>query len=192
MPADEPIALLDVATGAFAERLAAIGPDQWGQASTCAGWTVRDLVGHVLGGNAMAVALLDGASADEAMAYLAGLPVEDDAVAQFAANAAAQLDAFRSDGAAERVCHHPMGDMPGAQVAGFRIGDLTLHTWDLARSIGADESLPPDLVERVWADLSPMAEMISSIGLFGEGPSGTVADGAPLQQRLLDLAGRRP
>jgi len=184
--------LLEQATAAFADRLAAVTPDQWDQPSSCDGWTVRDLVGHVLGGNAMAVALLHGASADDAMVFLAGLPVEDDATAQFAANAAAQLDAFRADGASERICHHPMGDMPGAQVAGFRIGDLTLHTWDLAHSTGGDETLPAELVDRVWADLQPMAPMIGAIGLFGEGPSGTVADDAPLQTRLLDLAGRRP
>jgi len=188
----DPADLLEQATAAFAGRLAAVTSDQWDQPSSCDGWTVRDLVGHVLGGNAMTVALLHGASADEAMVFLAGLPVDDDAIAQFAANAAAQLDAFRADGASERICHHPMGDMPGAQVAGFRIGDLTLHTWDLAHSTGGDETLPAPLVERVWADLQPMAPMIGSIGLFGDGPTGTVADDAPLQTRLLDLAGRRP
>jgi uncharacterized protein (TIGR03083 family) len=88
----DPADLLEQATAAFAGRLAAVTSDQWDQPSSCDGWTVRDLVGHVLGGNAMAVALLHGASADDAMTYLAGLPVEDDAVAQFAANAAAQLD----------------------------------------------------------------------------------------------------
>ena len=34
-----------------------------------------------------------------------------------------------------------------AALAGFLIGDLLLHSWDLARSIGADEALPPDAVE---------------------------------------------
>ena len=37
-----------------------------------------------------------------------------------------------------------------------------------------------------------MAPIIGDIGVFGTGPSGTVADDAPLQQRLLDLSGRRP
>ena len=37
-----------------------------------------------------------------------------------------------------------------------------------------------------------MAPFIAEIGVFGSGPSGTVAEDAPLQQRLLDLTGRRP
>jgi uncharacterized protein (TIGR03086 family) len=191
MAAADPVELLEQATSTFADRLASVRTEQWDQHSNCDGWTVRDLVGHVLAGNAMSVALLDGASADDALEFIAGLPVDHDASAQFAANAAAQLDAFRAEGAAERICHHPMGDMPGAQVVGFRIGDLTLHAWDLARSTGGDERLPDVLVEQVWADLEPMASMISAIGLFGDGPSGTVPDDASLQTRLLDLAGRR-
>jgi hypothetical protein len=37
-----------------------------------------------------------------------------------------------------------------------------------------------------------MAPIIGQIGIFGEGPSGTVGEDAPLQERLLDLTGRRP
>jgi hypothetical protein len=35
-----------------------------------------------------------------------------------------------------------------------------------------------------------MAPHIRQIGVFGTGPSGTIPKEAPLQQRLLDLAGR--
>jgi hypothetical protein len=80
-------------------------------------------------------------------------------------------------------------DMPGAQL--FRIGGLTLHAWDLARA-SADENLDSELVEAVWAQLSPLAPFIAETGVFGVGPSGEVGEGAPLQVRLLDLSGRRP
>ena len=75
---------------------------------------------------------------------------------------------------------------------GFRTGDNLLHTWDLARAVGGDETLDPGAVEAVWAVLEPMAPMIPSIGVFGSGPSGSVGADAPLQTRLLDLSGRRP
>ena len=52
-------------------------------------------------------------------------------------------------------------DMPGAQPLGFRIGGLTLHAWDLARAVGGEETLDADLVEAVWAQLSPMTPFIA-------------------------------
>jgi len=83
-------------------------------------------------------------------------------------------------------------DMPGAQLLGFRIGDLALHTWDLARAIGGDEELDEGLTANVWETLEPMAPFIGEIGVFGTGPSGTVGSDAPLQTRLLGVTGRRP
>ncbi|MEZ5142306.1 MAG: TIGR03086 family metal-binding protein [Acidimicrobiales bacterium] len=183
---------LTVAAAEFERRLRAVRDDQWDVPTPCEDWTVRELVRHVVGGNRMSVALLDGASRDEALGLLAGVDLGDDPVATFVAAAQAQLEAFRADGALERTCHHPAGDMPAAQIIGFRIGDLTLHAWDLARAIGADESLDADLVQEVWDGLQPLAPIIGQIGMFGDGPSGDVPEDAPLQVRMLDLVGRRP
>jgi hypothetical protein len=83
-------------------------------------------------------------------------------------------------------------DMAGAQLLGFRIGGLTLHAWDLARGVGSDETLDTELVEAVWAQLSPMTPFIAQTGVFGAGPSGETRKDDPLQVRLLDLSGRRP
>ncbi len=82
--------------------------------------------------------------------------------------------------------------MPAAQLRSLRISDLLVHQWDLARAIGANETLDPDVVQIVWDDISPMAPVIAQLGVFGNGPSGAVPDDAPLQERLLDLLGRRP
>ena len=61
----------------------------------------------------------------------------------------------------------------------------------MATAIGADQSLPGGLAAVVYADMAPMAPFIGQIGLFGEGPSGSVSDEADVQTRLLDLTGRR-
>jgi hypothetical protein len=37
-----------------------------------------------------------------------------------------------------------------------------------------------------------MAPMLGSIGMFGEGPSGSVDATADIQTRVLDISGRRP
>jgi uncharacterized protein (TIGR03086 family) len=184
--------LLALATEEFRRRLAAVDADQHFLPTPCDDWNVNGLVSHVLGGNHMAVRLLEGAHRPEAIGYLAGLPLGEEPLVTYDEAGAAQLAAFASPGALDRVCEHPMGDVPGAMVLGFRVGDLTLHTWDLAVATDGDTELHPELLERVWTSLQPIRDSVALSGVFGEGPSGEVGDDAPLQQRLLDLVGRRP
>jgi uncharacterized protein (TIGR03086 family) len=186
------ISLLRRAGAGFERRLAAVRPDQLMRPSPCDEWTVRDLVTHVVGECIMSVRLLDGASAEDTMAGLDDRILGDDAAAAFAQAARAENASFEQPHVTERIVHHPAMDMPAAQLLGFRIGGLTLHTWDLARATGGDETLDPDLVEAVWAQLSPMAPFIAQTGVFGAGPSGDVGQDRSLQLRLLDLSGRRP
>lgn len=188
----EDIGLLELASTTFRERITEVGADQHFLPTPCGDWNVAGLITHVIGGDHMAVRLLEGAHRAEAIGYLTGLPLGDDPLATYDEHAGAQLAAFREPGAMERICEHPMGDLPGSVVIGFRIGDLTLHSWDLARAVGGGEDLPEELVTAVWARMDPLRDNIAASGLFGEGPSGDVGDDAPLQTRLLDLTGRRP
>jgi uncharacterized protein (TIGR03086 family) len=182
---------LDVAHRRFSTVLAEATPAHWPMPTPCEDWTVGELVDHVVGGEHVTLALLDGATPDEAVAERFVVDPER-ALSQFEEVAQATEDAFAAPGTLERTVHHFIGDVAGLQVLGFRICDLTLHGWDLARALGHDESLDPELVEAVWTDLQPIAPFIGATGIFGAGPSGDVADDAPLQLRLLDLAGRRP
>lgn len=183
---------LDRARGEFDKRLRAVRDDQWDGATPCEGWTVRDLVQHVVGANRFAVRLLDGEPVERALPELVGDVLGDDPVAAFVESSDAQEAAFRRPGAFEAVCHHPVGDVPGEMLLGFRVTDLALHAWDLARAIGADETLDPDLVDLLWQRLEPLGPALAAMGLFGAGPSGEVGADAPVQQRLLDVSGRRP
>ena len=186
---------LDRSRAELDRRLAAIGANQWDLPTPCSQWTVRGLVQHCVGGAKMVVLLLGGISQADLMAELGTYRLAEEptaALAEFAAAADASRAAFHEPGALERTCHHPVGDIPGAQLLRFRVGDMTLHAWDLARAIGADEHLDPDLAEDVYISMSPMAPFIATTGFFGAGPSGDVGPDAPAQQRLLDLSGRRP
>jgi uncharacterized protein (TIGR03086 family) len=189
----DPLDALALARSEFARRLRLVTADDWQRPTPCAEWTVRDLVVHVVGGDRMSAALVRGATREEATVVRRTIDLGDDAVAAFDAEADALATAFAEPGAFERNCPHPSGmDMPGARLLGFRVGDYALHGWDLARAIGADETLDETLVQAVWDGLGPMSGVIGSSGVFGTGPSGQLTDDAPLQQRLLDLTGRRP
>ncbi len=188
----EPLAALDLGRQEFERRLRAVGPGDWDRPTPCTDWAVRDLVTHVIFGTRMAVALLGGCTREQAMAVVANATLPEDPLAAFEDGAAAQAVAFAEPGALERTVAHPAGDFPAPVLLNFRIGDYALHGWDLARAIGADETLAEDLVAFVWEGIQPMLPIIGTVGVFGEGPSGTVGDDAPLQTRLLDATGRRP
>jgi uncharacterized protein (TIGR03086 family) len=65
--------------------------------------------------------------------------------------------------------------------------DSVIHSWDLARAVGADETLDPELVDFAYAALRESAEDWRSGGAFG--PAKQPADDSP-QSRLLALTGR--
>jgi len=184
---------LQRAIGGFGARLREVGDDQWALPTPCSEWTVRELANHLVNGGYMAERMLAGATADEVVAGFDPDALGASPVAAFEASSAAEAKAFAAPGALDRIVHHPgAGDIPGSTLLGFITGDNLLHTWDLARACGLDETLDPQVVAATWAALEPLAPMIPSIGVFGSGPSGTVGADAPMQVRLLDLSGRRP
>ena len=67
--------------------------------------------------------------------------------------------------------------------------DALIHSWDLARGIGTEETLDPQLVVLVYERTLPVAEGLQETGLFA--PPVPVPDDAPLQAKLLALFGRR-
>ena len=180
------------AAAGFRDVVAEVGVDQWDLPTPCEGWTVRQLVGHVAAGCQMAATLAAGGSRLDAIAVLGVDHLGDRPVEAVDAALGRQQAAFVRPDIETQVFHHPAGDIAGAQVIQFRISDLLVHRWDLARAIGADETLDPQLVAEVWNGISPMIPMMAVSGVFGTGPSGTVADGASIQTRLLDAMGRRP
>ena len=139
----------------------------------------------------MAVALLLGASTEEASAMFSQ-EAPDNLIEACEESVDAELVALHDEKDRDKIVHHPMGDIPVSQLMNFRIADLTLHSWDLARSIGVNEELPATLVDLVYGTLQPLEAIIGQIGVFGEGPSGDIAADASTQLKLLDLTGRRP
>jgi uncharacterized protein (TIGR03086 family) len=189
----EPNEVIERARQEFDRRLQAVPADAWARATPCPDWNVRQLVNHVVGGNAMAAVMLRGGTADDALTVFSADTLGDDPLAAYRASADDQDAAFAEPGAMERTVAHPLvGDMPASQLFGFRVADLTLHAWDLARAVDGDEHLDDELVEVVWAGLSPLAPALPSTGMFGEGSSGSVADDSSTQAKLLDATGRRP
>lgn len=185
-------AALSLAVSGFEARLELVSDDDWARPTPCEGWTVADLVKHLIGGGIMSELLLDGASKEEAMAALFNLDLDGDLRAAFNDARDRQAAVLARPGAAGTLCHHPMRDMPASDFIWLRVRDTTVHTWDLARAIGADEILDQGLVATIWSHVEPVSPMLASSGMFGTGASGYIADDASAQDRVLDALGRRP
>lgn len=163
------------AAAKWSEVSAQIGDDDWGKSTPCDGWTVRELVDHAMHWQAMGGGILGAETT----------PGDD--WASIEPKLSAALDVPENlEGTAEQ-----MGGMPKQQTAGFVIGDLLIHSWDLARSIGADDSLPEAPVQATLMGLQRVPEeMLRGETMFG--PPVEVADGASAQEQLLAFAGRTP
>jgi uncharacterized protein (TIGR03086 family) len=174
----------------FARRLAIVGPAQWTAPTPCEEWDVRALVNHVVGANRRYTMLLHGATADEVDATRPGDHLGDDPDSSFLATTAELHAAFREAGAMARIAHHPAGDRTGADLLAMRVIDVTVHTWDLAKSIGADETLDDDAVAFALSrrDIFDAGRQRNS---FAPPSPQTLADFSA-QARLLHLSGRRP
>ena len=184
-----PLELLPVAIAEAHARLT-LADGRWNDPTPCEGWTVRDLAGHLVNGSKMSTTLLQGGTTEQATAHFTA-DIDGDPAAAFAAASSDELSAFAA-ASLETIVNHPRMPMPAAMMLNFRVSDYLLHAWDLARALGTDETLNADAAQAVWDSLQPMAAMLPTTGAFGTGASGTLTDDAPLQNRLLDLTGRRP
>jgi uncharacterized protein (TIGR03086 family) len=141
-----PLELLVAANDEFARRLRLVKSDDWRRPTPCSEWDVHALVNHVVGANIRYQLLLNGAPPAQVEATRSVDHLGEDALAWFVATADGVVACFRDDGALERIAHHAGGDRTGRELLSMRILDTAIHGWDLARAIGADESLDDDIV----------------------------------------------
>jgi uncharacterized protein (TIGR03086 family) len=184
------IELLVVANGEFARRLRLVGPDDWRRRTPCSEWDVHALVNHVVGANVRYRLLLHGASTAEVEQTRAVGHVGEDALASFVATADGVVACFQEEGALDRIAHHVAGDRTGRELLSMRILDAAIHGWDLARAIGADETLDEDVVAFLLVytadlDFGPQQRAFARADV-------DVAPDASPQDQLLHRLGRRP
>ena len=185
----ELVSLFDRAVTEFDTRVRAVADAQWSASTPNVEWDVRTLVNHVTGEDLWAPSLLDGMTIADVGDRFDGDLLGDDPKAAWVAAAAGARAAVGQEGALARTVHVSFGDIPGSDYLSQLVCDHVLHAWDLARAVGAEEQLDPELVEWVHGYLAPQAEAWRSAGAFG--PRIEVPADADLQTRLLALTGRR-
>ncbi len=172
----------------FGELVHQVRDDQWEASTPCAEWSVRALVNHVTGENAWAAPLFAGRTIAEVGDAFDGDLLGTDPIANWDKHAATAVAAARAPGAMDRTVHLSFGDFPGREYAMQLFADMLIHSWDLARSLGADEQLDVELVGSLATWFTRMADAYRAAGAVGPRPG--VAPDADAQTLLLADFGR--
>lgn len=182
-------ALFARSAGRFTERVAAVGADQWSAPTPCSDWSVRDLVNHVANEQLWAPHLVGGQTIADVGSRYDGDVLGSDPVATWRAAVAASIAAFQAADLDAPV-HLSYADVPCREYLTQMLTDAEVHGWDLARAIGTDPSLLPEVVAVVLPAMEADQELLQASGMFAAAVD--VGADASDADRLLGLLGRQP
>jgi uncharacterized protein (TIGR03086 family) len=176
----QPVDIWRLAADKWTDVYSSVGDDDWDRRTPCEDWNVRELVDHALAWQAIGGALLGASTA-------AG----DDWETIREAYATHLADPSNLEGTVDEFA-----GAPKQTLAALLIGDLLIHSWDLARSIGADETLPPAAVEVTMDGLNHAPPELmrgrNPLGTPMMGPPVAISDDSSLQDKMIAFTGRRP
>lgn len=168
--------------------VAGVADDQWGMPTPCDGWTVHELLNHIVAGNLWAAELGRGRSIADIGSALDGDMLGTDPVAAYDRSAESAAATFEAPGALDSPCAVSYGPVPGSVYAGHRFIDVLVHGWDLAAATRQATDLDPQLVDACWEVLRPQLSMLQASGAFGVARD-VLTDDSP-QDSLLAALGR--
>ena len=170
--------------GQFTQRVNAVPAGTWDKPAPCDGWVARDIVRHL-------AEWVPGFFSSSDLRFPQAPSVDEDPAAAWQAINDTLQSALDDPDMAAHEFEMRMGRVRVDQaISQFCIGDVLVHTWDLARATGLDESLDPEEVHRMFKGMEPMDEMLRQSGQFG--PRVDVPADADEQTRLIAFTGRRP
>ncbi len=167
----------------FAARVAAV--TDWSAPTPDTEWNVAQLVSHVIEEQQWVPWLLSGLTTRQAKGRLR--PLGGDLLQEWRLYSLAATTAWH-DAEPDAEVNLSYDTVAVIDYLKEQVSDVTIHTWDLARAIGADERLDTELIEAVWTVFEPQRDTLEASGLYA--PSVPVPEDAPLQSRLLALTGR--
>jgi len=171
----------------FGRHVNQVRDDQWNGPTPCTEWDVRVLVNHLVSENLWMPPLLEGKKIADVGDRFEGDLLGDDPKSAWNQSAKESGAAVRS-APLDAIVHLSYGDMPAQHYISEVMTDLAIHGWDLARAIGDDEVIDPEIVELLHGELKPKEDELKSTGLFG--PKVEAPPGADKQTQVLAIFGR--
>lgn len=175
----------------FTAQVDEVRAGDWDRPSPCAGWTARDVLGHVGEATGMGVRILGGGDLTFTRHDPPGSVVGDDPASWWHGLAKEAIDTLTGDIDLDRVVDSPMGPRPVSEGLSFPAVDLFIHGWDLAAATGKSANLPNEAIAftRMMFEHVP-EERARSAGVFGA--ARPAPDGASATAALIAWTGRDP
>jgi uncharacterized protein (TIGR03086 family) len=169
----------------FTARVSAVPDGAWDNPAPCEGWVACDVVGHLA---EWLPAFFFGRWDIEAPPIP---PVDEDPAGAWGAVNGTIQAALDAPEIAGRKRDTPLGPSTFEEtIDTICTGDVLVHTWDLARATGLDETLDREEVHRYLAGSEPYEGAMRESGHYG--PRVEVPDDADEQTRLIAFTGRHP
>jgi uncharacterized protein (TIGR03086 family) len=168
--------------GRFAQLADQASAGDWEAPAPVPGWTARDVVAHL-------VEWLPGFLGKDLGRELSDVDLADPAAAW--RRRAADVQAL-IEGHPGEVFHQPrLGELKVPEgVDQFYTTDIFLHTWDLARALGAEPDLDEARAGQLLAGMEPIDDLLRTSGQYG--PRVEVPQDASVQDKLVGFIGRDP
>jgi uncharacterized protein (TIGR03086 family) len=184
----DPIDALERSWNDGANIVARLTAEDLTRPTACAGWDVKQLLNHTLGECKMMTLVNQGEAAGNDHGDLVG-----DAAGlseTWARLGGENMASWRASGL-DGTRTYFYGTFPAGASAVINLGEVLVHTWDLARGIDVDFEVDTEqaaLVHGLYAAI-PLDGMRAGGMLAREVP---VPVGAPVAERMLGLLGRQP
>jgi uncharacterized protein (TIGR03086 family) len=167
-------------------------PADMDRPTPCADWTLGQLLAHMAVQHEGFAAAAEGDGADPSV-WLARPPGAD-AVAEYSAAADRVLRAFAADGVLSRDFVLPELDaaapVPGGRAVMAHFIDYVTHGWDVARALGVDHQLDPEVLGVALAVAEAIPDDEGRLRFFA--PRVSAPEGASELDRVAALLGRKP
>ncbi|MGQ0680238.1 MAG: TIGR03086 family metal-binding protein [Actinomycetota bacterium] len=171
-------------------RVEQIRDDQWELPTPNTGWNVKDLVQHLVSGTLWVKPLVEGETIAEIGNRFDGDVLGEDPISAWKAVAGQAVQACLEPGAMERKVDLSSGPTLAADYTLERVADAAMHTWDLSRALGLDDTIDPEVVAAGRALLAKVGDLWRQYGALG--PIVPTSPEADEQTRFIAESGRTP
>ena len=170
---------------AFTARAAAVSGDGWLLAAPCEGWIALDIVRHL-------VEWVPAVIGQSGLIFASDISVDSDPVGAWT-QVADTLQAALDDPtvAAREFDAGPPGRVTVEFAIGMMVlGDVLIHTWDIARATGQNEHIDTAIASEMLVGMQSIDDMLRASGQYG--PKIAVPTDADDQTKLIAFTGRNP
>ncbi|HEX4434367.1 MAG TPA: TIGR03086 family metal-binding protein [Acidimicrobiales bacterium] len=182
------IEALEQAWATGAALVADVGEEGLQIPSPCDGWDIRALLNHTLAEAEMMTLVNQGGVSTSEYGDLVGEAPE--LTAYWAQAGRDNMASWRESGLqGERTYFY--GTFPAPASVVINLGEIVVHTWDLAGALGQDFTIDPDHAGLIYGLYSSFP--LDGLRAGGQlGPAIDVGEDAPMADRMLGLLGRKP